>query len=656
MARLTFVSLFAAVLVPNGLGQLLTGQTGENIKNPDLLDFERLQLTDKVISNLQSQKQFQKELKLVSFGDYTQPQNNPNKENDSSKKCKIYPGDKDWPSDKTWSLFNYLLGNGALIKTIPEAAICYADWANETTYSPSKCEAMSTTWNNSTLRGEDPTSIRSVLFQGMTCMPPNYTALFLGNTVGSCTVGGFPSYSINVSSVAQVQLAVNIARELDLRLVIKNTGHDFGGKSTGMGGLSLWTHYMKDWRFYEKYQAVDGSYSGPAFRLGAGIQAFEAFELAKAKNVTVVGGEGKTVGMIGGYIQGGGHSPLTSIYGMAADHVLSMNLVTADGRFITADSKTNSDIFWAVRGGGGSTFGVVTSMVVRAFPQMKVTIMTYNMTTSSTFPPSTFWEAQRAYVDNFEEYADKGFYAYYRIRHVNGQIYHDMNAMVAPNTSESEFRATLAPLFKKWQELGVPPFIPFIKEYDNYHDAWKDGFPQEVWTWAMRQASRLIPRENISNSTKRVEIFDSIKGVFDKGANLIIFNIRNPPGTDKIDNAVNPAWRDVLMFAIMFVTWQVGDSAEYVTQLNRNLTYEWNPRWKALTPGGGTYMSESDYIEPNWQESFHGWKYKRLLEIKKTVDPWDVFYATNAVGSEEWELEGTLLGHLPSQNSRLCRK
>ncbi|KAM7196818.1 6-hydroxy-D-nicotine oxidase [Rhypophila sp. PSN 637] len=473
-------------------------------------------------------------------------------------------------------------------------------------------------------------------------MPPNYTALFLGNTVGSCTVGGFPSYSINVSSVAQVQLAVNIARELDLRLVIKNTGHDFGGKSTGMGGLSLWTHYMKDWRFYDKYQAVDGSYSGPAFRLGAGIQAFEAFELAKAKNVTVVGGEGKTVGMIGGYIQGGGHSPLTSIYGMAADHVLSMNLVTADGRFITADSKTNSDIFWAVRGGGGSTFGVVTSMVVRAFPQMKVTIMTYNMTTSSTFSPSTFWEAQRAYVDSFEEYADKGFYAYYRIRHVNGQIYHDMNAMVAPNTSESAFRATLAPLFEKWQELGVP-FIPFIKEYDNYHDAWKDGFPQEVWTWAMRQASRLIPRENIANATKRAEIFDSIKGVFDEGANLIMFNIRNPPGTDKIDNAVNPAWRDVLMFAIMFVTWQVGDSAEYVTQLNRNLTYEWNPR-------------ESDYIEPNWQESFHGWKYKRLLEIKKKVDPWDVFYATNAVGSEAWVLEGTLLGHLPSQNSRLCMR
>ncbi|KAM7194560.1 FAD binding domain containing protein [Naviculisporaceae sp. PSN 640] len=581
------------------------------------------------VAHLKSQKEAA--FNLFSFGDYKHPHTKP-QNTAVSKTCKTYPGDKDWPTERIWSLFNYLLGNGALIKTVPEAAICYPGWANQTAYSPSKCEGITSTWNNSTLRGQDPTSIRSILFQGMTCMPPNYTALFLGNQVGSCTVGGFPEYSINVSTVAQVQLAVNIARELDLRLVIKNTGHDFGGKSTGKGALSLWTHYLKESRFLDEYKSADG-YKGPAFQLGAGIQAFEAFELAKSKGVTVVGGEGKTVGLVGGYIQGGGHSPLTSIYGMAADHVLSINLVTADGRFITADAKTNSDIFWA----------------------LKASILTYNMTTSATFSPETFWKAQRAYVDHFEEYADKGYYAYYRIRHVNGEIYHDMNAMVAPNTTEADFRATLAPLFETWKELGVP-FTPFIKEYDNFHDAWKDGFPQEVWTWTMRQASRLIPRDNIANATKRAEIFDSIKGVFDEGANLIMFNIRSPPGAENIDNSVNPAWRDVLMFAIMFVTWQVGDAPEYVTELSRNLTYEWNPRWKALTPGGGTYMSESDYIEPDWQRSFHGDKYKRLLDIKKKVDPWDVFYATNAVGSESWELEGTLLGHLPSQNSRLCRK
>ena len=139
-------------------------------------------------------------------------------------------------------------------------------------------------------RIEDPTSIRSILFQGMTCMPTAHGATFLGNN-GSCTLGGFPEYSINVTNVAQIQLAVNIARELNIRLVIKNTGHDFGAKSTGKGGLNLWTHHLKEYEYFESYKAE--SYNGPAFKFGAGVQVVDAYNLAKQKGVTLVGGEGK---------------------------------------------------------------------------------------------------------------------------------------------------------------------------------------------------------------------------------------------------------------------------------------------------------------------------------------------------------------------------
>lgn len=340
---------------------------------------------------------------------------------------------------------------------------------------------------------------------------------------------------------------------------------------------------------------------------------------------------------------------------MAADHVLSIQVVTADGRFVTASAKSNPDLFWALRGGGAGTFGVVTSMTVKAFPRLTVTTMRYNVTTGGNFTKDKFWAMQKAYVDGFEKYADLGYYSYYRIRHLRGEITHDMTSMVAPNTTEAEFRKTLSSLFDAWAALGVP-FQPVIREYDNYSDAWFDGFPQEVWTWAMRQASRFIPRDAIADAARRSDIFNSIRGVFDEGANMILFNMRNPPGTEAIDNAVNPAWRHVLMFAIMFVTWNVTDPAPYVTQLSRNLTYEWNPRWRALTPGSGTYMSESDYIEPEWQESFHGNTYQRLLQTKRRWDPQGVFYATNAVGSEDWQLEDTIMGHLPSQNSQLCRK
>lgn len=106
-----------------------------------------------------------------------------------------------------------------------------------------------------------------------------------------CTLGSYPTLSVNVSTVAQIQLAINLARNLNIRLVIKNTGHDFGAKSTGAGSLSLWTHNLKDIRFYEDYD--EGSYKGPTFKMGAGVQVFEAYKAAREANVTIVGGEGK---------------------------------------------------------------------------------------------------------------------------------------------------------------------------------------------------------------------------------------------------------------------------------------------------------------------------------------------------------------------------
>jgi hypothetical protein len=121
------------------------------------------------------------------------------------------------------------------------------------------------------------------LFQGRTCMPTN-------NSDGKCTLGGYASYSINVSSVAQVQLGVNSARNANLRLTIKNTGHDYIGKSSGAGAgaLSLWTHNLKNIEFIKEYEG--GGYSGPAFKAGAGVQGFEILEAARDNDVTVLAG------------------------------------------------------------------------------------------------------------------------------------------------------------------------------------------------------------------------------------------------------------------------------------------------------------------------------------------------------------------------------
>lgn len=96
---------------------------------------------------------------------------------------------------------------------------------------------------------------------------------------------------MNISTVAQIQLAVNLARNLNLRLVVKNTGHDFNGRSMGYGALSIWTHYLKDYEFYDSY--TSGDYTGPALKAGTGLQAYEIYEACHEQGVTCIGGEGR---------------------------------------------------------------------------------------------------------------------------------------------------------------------------------------------------------------------------------------------------------------------------------------------------------------------------------------------------------------------------
>ncbi|KAJ3580014.1 hypothetical protein NPX13_g554 [Xylaria arbuscula] len=359
-----------------------------------------LVLTDNVLAQLSNQ-----ELTNISLFDFVDNVNSTEKDNRSLVTgCKTYPGDKLWPVQAVWKVFDLLTG-GALIKTIPVGAVCYT---NNEHYDADKCQNILDHWTESATHADDPTSVMSPLFQGKTCMPQN------GND-STCELGGFPSYAVNISTVAQIQLAINFARNTNVRLVVKNTGHDFLGKSAGAGALSIWTHNLKSVDFIEQYKGC--GYSGPAMKLGAGVEVGELYAAADKYGVSAVGGECKGVGVTGGYIQGGGHSPLSSIYGMGADQVLSIDIVLPNGRFITADKTHHSDIFWAVRGGGGATFGVVTSMTVKVHPKTVYSGLTFYVTSGNdsvaNMSTSAFIAGVEAYWRRFPDYAPaEGHYGY----------------------------------------------------------------------------------------------------------------------------------------------------------------------------------------------------------------------------------------------------
>ncbi|KAK5988373.1 putative FAD-linked oxidoreductase [Cladobotryum mycophilum] len=102
------------------------------------------------------------------------------------------------------------------------------------------------------------------------------------------------------------------------------------------------------------------------------------------------------------------------------------------------------------------------------------------------------------------------------------------------------------------------------------------------------------------------------------------------------ETSVVPAWRDSLFLMIAAIEWD--DDTPYAQQLDfqKRLTKSVD-RLREITPGGGTYQSEADPNEPDWQQSFFGANYTRLRAIKDKYDPHDIITYRRCVGSEDWD-------------------
>ncbi|KAK4223295.1 bifunctional solanapyrone synthase [Podospora fimiseda] len=560
-------------------------------------------------------------------------------------KCKLLPGDPLWPSSTIWSLFNLTL-SGALIKTIPLAAPCYN---NTGLYSSSACQQIRERWSDPHLHVDDPSSTMWPLYQGRTCLPTE------DPTSSNCTLGGYASYSVAVTKVKQIQLAINFARNLNLRLVVKNTGHDFADKSIGAGALSIWTHKLKDIRFIPNYNC-GSRYSGPAFRLGAGIETEEVYQAAEANNVTVVGGECRTVGMAGGYIAGGGHSPVSALAGMGADQVLEMEVVLPSGKFVTVNEGSYPDLFWALRGGGGSTYGVVTSVVVRAYPQIPITTLSFVFATGPNVTVDTFFAGVKAYMSYFDTITSAGAYGYFLVvSFAPGEYFFSMMPLWGNNMTQPQFETLLNPFLTDLTNLGIP-FEPVWKEYDSFYKTFTGTWgPEVVGAHDSHAASRLFPKENFEPA-KINQTLAAVRHAIEGGAILIGHNIRAAPNpTVNQDNAVHPAWRKTTGFFILAASWPATASDSVIQERSETLTNDWMAQWRAISPSAGSYLSEGDINEPNMQDAFYGIHYPRLLALKKKYDPTGLFYAPTAVGSEDWYITGQV-PWIPTQNGRLCRR
>ncbi|KAG0648444.1 FAD-linked oxidoreductase ZEB1 [Hyphodiscus hymeniophilus] len=546
----------------------------------------------------------------------------------TASSCRCLPGDSCWPTTKEWKALNTTVG-GRLVATVPLGSPCH-----DPKYNGTECAILQSQWLQPQLHMNSSSSVMAPFFANQSCDP--FTA-----ETKPCTLGNYVDYAVNVTSAADIIAAVNFAQAQNIRFVIRNTGHDYLGKSTGAGALSVWTHYLKDIEFLNW---SDSNYKGKAIKMGAGVQGYEAMEAAQTQGLVAIGGECPTVGVAGGYSQGGGHSALSTSFGLGADQALEWEVVTASGKLITASRTQNEEIYWALSGGGGGTYGVVVSLTAKAHPDAVVSGASL-LFTSSTITQDKFYAGIEKFHSLLPAMVDAGAMVVYYF----SDAFFEISPITAYGKTEAQVKTILSPFLAALDTLNIPfthsytQNATYVDHYNTYFGPLPFG---NIQVGIAQYGGRLIPRSTVFKQNS--DLTAAVRNITEHGVQFIgvAVNVSSHAITSGVSNAVLPAWRNALIHATLTTPWNFTAPWSEMIALQDQMTYEFDPQLEAVTPGSGAYMNEADFRQPNFKEDFFGANYNQLLSIKNKWDPNHLFYAVTAVGSDAWTV---------AADGRMCR-
>jgi hypothetical protein len=209
-------------------------------------------------------------------------------------------------------------------------------------------------------------------------------------------------------------------------------------------------------------------------KVGAGVVGYEILEAASAEGLVVVSGECPTVGLAGGYTQGGGHSALSTEFGLAADQTLEFEVVTASGELVTASRTKNADLYWALSGGGAGNYGVVVSMTVKTYPD--TTVAGAGLQFAAAYTTSDlFYQAISEFHALLPAMIDNGTMVVY---YFNDE-YFLINPITAYNKTSTEVKAILAPFLAVLGNLGIPYSVSYTQyaTYEQHYNTYMGPLP-----------------------------------------------------------------------------------------------------------------------------------------------------------------------------------
>ncbi|MBV8639222.1 MAG: FAD-dependent oxidoreductase [Candidatus Eremiobacteraeota bacterium] len=451
-----------------------------------------------------------------------------------------------------------------------------------------------------------------------------------------------------------VAAAVNFARDYDLRPAIKGGGHSYQGTSNAPDSLLIWTRNMHDI-----------SVTGDSVTLGSGTiwaQAYDAVTTQRAKYVQ--GGGCTTVG-VAGLIQSGGFGSFSKRFGTAASSLREAEIVTADGRIRTVNAANDPDLFWALKGGGGGTFGVVTRLMLALHD-----LPEYLGGVNAQIKASSNDDYRELVARFITFYSDSLFNEHWgESVQFRGDNVLAIN-MVGQGLTSDEMKAVWKPFFDAVK--ASPSKFTIVDGPDIGAMAGRHWWDRSWRVDHHSSSVRLDPRPNHATNwwwrgdSDQVGVFlyayeslwlpaSLLDGAHRSSLNDALYEASRPFGFElhfnkglagapqaAIDAAINSATNPSVTTAFALAISADGAQGVYPgisgrepdmqkAHASAQAVHASMERLRVVAPNGGSYVSESNYFEPSYGTSYWGTNYPRLQSIKRTYDPHNLFAVHNGV-------------------------
>lgn len=564
---------------------------------------------------------------------------------------RLRPGESGWPSAAEWDGLNQQVG-GRLMKLADPLAACRADPSGQACF-------------------DFFTQIRN----------PFYILDHANLTQTSCWVDAWTSqpsaYAVAAESGADIAAAVNFAREHKLRLVVKGAGHSYQGTSDAPDSLLVWTHHMQDIALHDAFvpQGCAGKLEPqPAVSVGAGQIWGHTYGVVTTKNGRYVQGGGCLTVGVAGLVSSGGFGSFSKRYGTAAANLLEAEVVTADGKIRTVNACNDPDLFWALKGGGGGSFGVSTRLTLRTH-ELPEFFGATNLTVQATSDA-----AYRRLIARFLAFYREHLFNPHWGETVHFEGGHSLRAsMVFQGLDQAQAEAAWKPFLdfvqaspRDYVVVVAPQIVTFparamwnpevMRKYPGVMMAdWRPNAPIDnvVWAGDAEQSGQVLhgygsawlPASLLEDDMSK-GLADALFSASQQWDFALHFNKGLAGGRkSQIDASRETATNPQVLDAFALVITGSGEGPAFPGVAGHEPDVKaarhdaaGNARMMdalyKLVPDAGSYVSESDFFLKDWQRAFWGSNYPRLLAVKNRYDPDGLFTVHHGVGSEDWSADG----------------